>query len=539
MDAQVINEFLSHIELFRNFDEAERKSFVSIMEILELPPGSMLFDENEPRRNLYIIYQGELELFKRSAFGEERRLLLFRQADFVGEGALLDDYPHSTSARAVVGTTVFAVSRAQFMKLCQGTPAVGMKFLSRVARVMSRRMRQASTGIVNVAEQYVSGKTRVEHDLLGEREVPSDYYYGIQTLRGLENFNISGVSLTRYPVLINSLAMVKLAAAKANYELGELPKPIADAIIQACEDIIGGKLHTQFVVDMIQGGAGTSTNMNANEVIANRALEILGYQRGDYAHCHPNNHVNLSQSTNDAYPTSLKIALIQANESLIAVLRQLTESFHVKAYEFRDVIKMGRTQLQDAVPMTLGQEMEAYAVTLEEEIDRLTQNVNLFLEVNMGGTAIGTGINADAEYPRVVIKHLREVTGLDLKSAHNLVEATQDTGAFVMYSSAIKAAGRQTLENIERSPAAFIRTAGRDKRDQSPADAARLLDHAGQSQSSDTRSSESDSIQSDRERSDRYARGRGRAARIECHGAGDRPEHIRIDRDAQERDDDA
>ncbi|HKK20301.1 MAG TPA: aspartate ammonia-lyase [candidate division Zixibacteria bacterium] len=438
MDAKIINEFLGRIELFRSFDANEREAFVSIMEILELPPESMLFDENEPRRNLYIVYKGELELFKRTSFGEERRLLVFREADFVGEGALLDDYPHSTSARAVTDVILFAVSRSRFMSLCQQDPSIGMKFMSRVARVMSRRMRQASTGIVNVAEQYISGKTRVEHDLLGEREVPSDYYYGVQTLRALENFSISKVSLTRYPVLINALAMVKLAAARANFDLGELSKPIADAIAQACTDIIGGKLHTQFVVDMIQGGAGTSTNMNANEVIANRALEILGYQRGDYEQCHPNNHVNLSQSTNDAYPTALKIALINANESLIVVLRQLTESFHTKAYEFRDIIKMGRTQLQDAVPMTLGQELEAYAVTLEEEIDRLTQNVNLFLEVNMGGTAIGTGINADPEYPPIVIRHLREITKLDLKLASNLVEATQDTGAFVMYSSAIK-----------------------------------------------------------------------------------------------------
>jgi aspartate ammonia-lyase len=438
MDAKIINEFLGRIELFRDFDAKEREAFVSIMEILELPPESMLFDENEPRRNLYIIYRGELELFKRTSFGEERRLLVFRKADFVGEGALLDDYPHSTSARAVTDVILFAVSRSRFMSLCQQDPSVGMKFMSRVARVMSRRMRRASTGIVNVAEQYVSGRTRVEHDLLGEREVPSDYYYGVQTLRALENFNISKVSLTSYPVLINALAMVKLAAARANFDLGELPKPIADAIAQACTDIIGGKLHTQFVVDMIQGGAGTSTNMNANEVIANRALELLGYQRGDYDQCHPNNHVNLSQSTNDAYPTALKIALINANESLIVVLRQLTESFHTKAYEFRDIIKMGRTQLQDAVPMTLGQELEAYAVTLEEEIDRLTQNANLFLEVNMGGTAIGTGINADPQYPPIVIRHLRDITGLDLKLASNLVEATQDTGAFVMYSSAIK-----------------------------------------------------------------------------------------------------
>ncbi|MFN3872951.1 MAG: aspartate ammonia-lyase [Ignavibacterium sp.] len=299
-------------------------------------------------------------------------------------------------------------------------------------------MSSANTRVVNLAAQYQSGRTRTEHDLLGDREVPEEFYYGIQTLRAIENFNISGVTLNFYPHLIEALAMVKLAAAKANYELGLLSKPTADAIVQACTEIMNGKLHTHFAVDMIQGGAGTSTNMNANEVIANRALEILGYQKGEYKYCHPNNHVNLSQSTNDAYPTSIKIALINANKKLIEVLKELISSFEKKAKEFSHIIKMGRTQLQDAVPMTLGQEFEAYAVTLKEEIQRLEQNAKLFLEVNMGATAIGTGINAHPQYGEKVIKHLREVTGLDIVLAENLVEATQDTGAFVMYSSAVK-----------------------------------------------------------------------------------------------------
>ena len=222
------------------------------------------------------------------------------------------------------------------------------------------------------------------------------------------------------------------------HDLGLLPKPVCDAIVQACSEIMNGKLHNQFVVDMIQGGAGTSTNMNANEVIANRALEIMGHEKGDYDHCHPNNHVNLSQSTNDAYPTAVNIALFNSNRRLVDVLRPLVASFKAKAAEFKDVIKMGRTQLQDAVPMTLGQAFEAYAVTLAEEIERLEQNARLFLEINMGATAIGTGINADPEYGPAVVKYLRETTGLDLVLASNLVEATQDTGAFVIYSSAVK-----------------------------------------------------------------------------------------------------
>ncbi|MGD9993789.1 MAG: aspartate ammonia-lyase [Salinivirgaceae bacterium] len=299
-------------------------------------------------------------------------------------------------------------------------------------------MNQANAHLTNAGAQYVSGRTRSEHDLLGDRDVPAEAYYGVQTLRAMENFNISGVTLNFYPVFVQALAMVKLAAAKANNELGLLNDTITDAIVAACDEIIKGKFHKNFAVDMIQGGAGTSTNMAANEVIANRALEILGHKKGEYQYCHPNNHVNLSQSTNDAYPTAVKIALILNNARFIEVLKDLIESFNNKARDFRDVIKMGRTQLQDAVPMTLGQAFEAYAVTLSEEIERLEQNVQLFLEVNMGATAIGTGINSEPGYSELCIKHLKEVTGLDIKLAGNLIEATQDTGAFIMYSSAIK-----------------------------------------------------------------------------------------------------
>ncbi len=242
-------------------------------------------------------------------------------------------------------------------------------------------------------------KTRMEHDLLGEKEVPAEAYYGIQTLRGIENFaNISGITIGDYPNYVKALAMVKWAAAKANLELGLLPEDIAKAITEACEEIIDGRFHDQFPVDLVQGGAGTSTNMNINEVVANRALEILGHKKGEYQYCHPNNHVNLSQSTNDAFPTSFKLAFIFMNEELVAELRLMIQAFRKKGEEFKDILKMGRTQLQDAVPMTLGQEFEAFAANLEEEIDRLNQMAKLFLEVNMGATAIGTGINSEPEY---------------------------------------------------------------------------------------------------------------------------------------------
>ena len=438
METSVIKDFLKNIELFKDLNEKERESLAANFEPKHYEKGAMLFVESNPRKNLFLIVDGEVELFKKTPFGEEKRLAFFNRFDFIGEGALLDDSPHSSSARATLNTSCILLSRDKFAKLLQEESQTAIKIFGQIAKVISRRMQAANTRSVNLTAQYQSGRTRSEHDLLGDREVPFELYYGVQTLRGLENFNISGVTLQFYPVLVEALGMVKMAATKANFDLGLLSKPVADAIISACAEIMNGKLHTHFVIDMIQGGAGTSTNMNANEVIANRALELLGYEKGDYKYCHPNNHVNLSQSTNDAYPTSVKIALMNSNKKLIEVLSSLIDSFHKKAKEFAGIIKMGRTQLQDAVPMTLGQSFEAYAVTLGEEIERLEQNAKLFLEVNMGATAIGTGINADPDYADKCIAHLKEITGLNVVLAANLVEATQDTGAFVMYSSAVK-----------------------------------------------------------------------------------------------------
>ncbi len=291
---------------------------------------------------------------------------------------------------------------------------------------------------MDFTEIKLSGKTRREHDLLGEMEIPEEYYFGVQTMRAVENFHISRVRLNFFPRLIHALADVKQGVAAANRDLGLLDPAIADAITRACEELREDRFNEQFVVDMVQGGAGTSTNMNANEVIANRALELLGHHKGEYSYCHPNNHVNLSQSTNDAYPTAVRIALARSIDSAVTSLQELIAAFHAKGEEFADIIKMGRTQLQDAVPMTLGQEFEAYAATLTEEIDRLKTNMRLFYEINMGATAIGTGINADPDYAELCTKHLREITGLPLTKAANMIEATSDTGAFIMNSSALK-----------------------------------------------------------------------------------------------------
>lgn len=284
----------------------------------------------------------------------------------------------------------------------------------------------------------LNGKTRLENDLIGDMDIPEEYYYGVQTARARDNFQISRSKLYFYPQLISALAQVKQAAALANQDLGILDGHIANAIVDACKEIREGKFHEHFVVDMMQGGAGTSTNMNANEVIANRALEHLGYAKGEYDHCHPNNHVNLSQSTNDAYPSALRIALYNSMGSVLAPLGRLIDVLHAKAADFTDVLKMGRTQLQDAVPMTLGQEFEAFAATLSAEIKSLEENRALLLVVNMGATAIGTGINSDPRYTDLCTKHLAKVSGLDIVAADNLIAATSDTGDFVANSTALK-----------------------------------------------------------------------------------------------------
>ena len=282
--------------------------------------------------------------------------------------------------------------------------------------------------------------TRLEHDLLGDREVPADVYYGVHTARALENFPISGVPISSHTDLVVALASVKQAAAETNQQLGLLGPDIAKAIIAACVEIRDGALHEQFVVDQIQGGAGTSTNMNANEVIANRALELLGHERGAYHVVHPLEHVNLGQSTNDVYPTALKVALGAASRCLEQALRELVQHCAAKSLEFADMLKLGRTQLQDAVPMTLGQEFGAFAVTIGEDADRMSEASMLIAEINLGGTAIGTGLNAHPAYAALACDRLRHITGLPLTTAGNLVEATSDVGAFVQLSGVTKRA---------------------------------------------------------------------------------------------------
>ena len=292
--------------------------------------------------------------------------------------------------------------------------------------------------MINNINEMAEMNYRVESDLLGELKVPAEAYYGVQTQRALNNYRISNTRMCDYPEYVISIAYVKMAAAAANAELGVLDKTIANAIIAACCEIVDGKFHDQFPVDMMQGGAGTSVNMNANEVIANRALELMGHNKGEYQYCSPNDHVNCAQSTNDAYPTAFRYTFVRMNKHLVASLQALIAAFRAKGVEFKDFIKMGRTQLQDAVPMTAGQEFNAFANNLEEEIANLERNAVLLREINMGGTAIGTGLNAVPGFADLCTRKMSEFCGDELTKASDLVEATPDTGAYVSYSAALK-----------------------------------------------------------------------------------------------------
>ncbi len=280
--------------------------------------------------------------------------------------------------------------------------------------------------------------TRTESDLIGAREIPMEAYYGVQTVRAIENFPITGIGINRYPNVVKYLGVIKKAAAVANYETGKISKEIYEGIVKACDDVIAGKYNDQFPVDVIQGGAGTSTNMNANEVIANVALKYMGHEPGQYEFCSPNDHVNGSQSTNDAYPCATRLAIYADHLEMIKHLDMLIASLERKAEEFKDVIKMGRTQLQDAVPMTLGLTFNAFAQSMKNEKEHLLKDAQEFLFVNMGATAIGTGICSTLEYREVCLRALREITGWDIQLSKDFVEATSDASSMLVYSNALR-----------------------------------------------------------------------------------------------------
>jgi len=281
-------------------------------------------------------------------------------------------------------------------------------------------------------------KARTERDLLGEKQVPADAYYGVQTARALENFQISGIEINHYPGFVEAWAIVKLAAAKANTDVGAMKPEKLAAIEKACNAVLAGKYHDQFQVDWYQGGAGTSTNMNANEVLANIALELSGHKKGEYQFVDPHDDLNMSQSTNDSYPTAIKVAFLLRNEKLIEELQKLAASFRTKGAAYLEIVKMGRTEMQDAVPMTVGQEFYGYADALEGEISLLRDAEKYLYPVNMGATAIGTGINVPKGYPEKCAAHLAELTGKSITPASDMIAATWDQQGFVVYSAALK-----------------------------------------------------------------------------------------------------
>ena len=431
---------LRRFAFFAGFSGDELAALALGMSTATFDPDRYVFREGDTRRLFALVDAGSVAIEK-GTDGRPVRLATLGAGEALGEGVLLeDDAPHGTSARTLERCTIAFWNALDLRGLLQERPALYARLVARAARSISQRLRSADATLAGHGRVlgFADGRRRREHDLLGERDVPDDALYGIQTLRALENFPITGVPVREFPLLIAALAAVKEAAARANAELGLLPPALRDAIVVAAREIRSGRHHEHFLVDMIQGGAGTSTNMNANEVLANRALELLGRRRGEYDVVHPNSHVNLSQSTNDVYPTAVKLALHAGIDALRDAMRALAAAFLDKGAEFASLLKMGRTQLQDAVPMTLGQEFTAFGHTILEDVDRLAETQGLLREINMGATAIGTGITAPAGYAERVRAHLSEITGLALITAPDLVEATADTGVFVQLSGVLK-----------------------------------------------------------------------------------------------------
>jgi aspartate ammonia-lyase len=405
--------------------------------LVDYAGGDYLFHESTPRQWLGIVTEGDVELV-RGQHGHSVRIGLANAGALLSEGVVLDDSAHSTSAVTRQGAQVWQISRANLDAIRTEKPEVFYRIVGQIARRLSDRLRAATERLANETGAPVLTHVRHEHDSLGQRDVPNHAYYGVQTIRAVENFPFSGIHVRHYEHFVRALACVKKAAALANAELGVLDNKIAAAVANACDELLAGRLHEQFVVDMIQGGAGTSTNMCANEVIANRALELLGHAKGEYQFCHPNDHVNCSQSTNDAYPTAIKLGVWFTLRETLSALRELKTALDSKATEFADVLKMGRTENQDAVPMTLGQEFSAYAVMIGDGIRHLEHAGNELLETNMGATAIGTGLNSPPGYAPLCTKKLAEVSGAPVRLAANLIEATQDSGEFSLMSGAMK-----------------------------------------------------------------------------------------------------
>ncbi len=416
----------------------ELAEFASRGELKKFDQGDYLFHEASPRKWFGIVLKGKINL-QRGLAGRHVTIACLSDGAVIGESLFIDELAHSVSGLALEDVQVWAIPKAQIQAFKFENPESFFRMVGRAARRISYRLRETTELLLQTdrVRQDITDYRR-EHDSLGDREISNAHYYGVQTTRAVENFPFSGVRLSHFQHLVNAFAFVKKAAASANAELGVLDGSIAAAIGAACDRIITGEFHDHFVVDMVQGGAGTSSNMNANEVIANVALEIMAHEKGEYQFCHPNDHVNRSQSTNDVYPTAVKLSVVSALHETTSALKVLKAAFEAKAEEFSDVLKMGRTENQDAVPMTLGQEFAAYATMLGSGRRRLEKASEELLVVNMGATAIGTGLNSPHGYAELCTRRLAEISGQPVTLAVNLVEATQDAAGFSMMSNALK-----------------------------------------------------------------------------------------------------
>ncbi|MEM1007507.1 MAG: aspartate ammonia-lyase, partial [Myxococcota bacterium] len=387
---------------------------------------------------MFLLLEGDLALIDRS-MGVEHTVSVCGPGILLGDTLMLEDeLPYRTTGRAISSGYAALFEKAKVKLLHDNHLPLFTELLLSISKAVTTRISTASRGERGRSTLFGPESFRQERDLLGTRDVPSSALWGVQTARARENFPISGVRLDSYPELIEAHAEIKRACAIANCTLGNLDESLSQAIVEASEEISRGLWHGHFVVDMIQGGAGTSTNMNVNEVIANRALELLGKSRGDYDVLHPNTHVNMSQSTNDVYPSAIRIALLRSSRALMEELERLTMSFNRKGRKFAHVIKMGRTQLQDAVPMSLGQEFKAWGRTIREGRHRIELALKGLSVLNLGGTAIGTGLNADPRFARIAIDQLSQRLEMKFSQAKDLIEATQDTSNFVELAGVLK-----------------------------------------------------------------------------------------------------
>ena len=408
-----------------------------IVQPVEYACDAVLFEEGEHRQLLALVVSGAVAIEKRQN-GRPIRLATLGPGEAVGEGLLLDDSAHGTSARAILPTAAYVLTRDQVEGMLKESPTLYAALVGRAARAISQRLSAVDATLVGRGRSLGFGgaRTRTEHDLLGDRQVPDDALYGVQTLRAVQNFPISGLKPLE-PFVIAQV-WIKKAAALTHRETGRLDAQRADAIVRAADEVLAGQHRDQFVVDPYQAGAGTSHNMNVNEVLANRANELLGGKRGEYKPVHPNDHVNMAQSTNDTIPTNIRLSILSQLGGLLSAFERLRDAFAAKGREFDDIVKAGRTHLQDAMPIRLGQEFTAYAGSMDRNLRRIRETADYLRDLGIGGSAVGTGVTVEPEYPALMNKHLEAITGLDLRIGTDRIQLMQSMGDAAAFSAALR-----------------------------------------------------------------------------------------------------